>query len=200
MLLAANSEYAAGVLSRYYAGQERRLPVEAYEQAVKSMELAKRLLTPSRQLFPSFFSLLSQVRGPPPPPQLPQITASSVLGSAAGGGAGSTRLGPLYTYWLTSPALERIEEGLEEFSTVCPAGSHVVGFEGMAWSTRDARPWGATRGGMFTTVRAARGASSWGNRVGAHASARLQAHLPFLCTVCSWLSTLRTAGVQVPVQ
>ncbi|KAG2450997.1 hypothetical protein HYH02_004268 [Chlamydomonas schloesseri] len=151
MLLAANSEVAADVLRRYYSGQERRLPVETYEQAVKSMEFAKRLLTPSRQLFPSFFSLLSQVRGPPPPPQLPQLTASSsALGSTAMG-AGSARLGPLYTYWLTSPALERIEEGLEEFATVCPPGSHVVGFEGMAWSTRDARPWGATRGGMFTT-------------------------------------------------
>ncbi|KAG2427438.1 hypothetical protein HXX76_012374 [Chlamydomonas incerta] len=149
-MLLSNAEYAAELLKRHWAGQARgasRLSVEAYEKAVASMEFAKKLLTPSASLFPSFFNLLASVRGPPPPPALTAARGSSTSSSDGS----STRLGPLFTYWLTSPALEIIEERLEDWSAGCPEGSVVTGFEGMAWSTRDARPWGATRGGMFTT-------------------------------------------------
>ncbi|KAG2427439.1 hypothetical protein HXX76_012375 [Chlamydomonas incerta] len=148
-MLLSNAEYAAELLKRYWAGRARgvsRLSVEAYEKAVASMDFAKKLLTPSASLFPSFFSLLASVRGPPPPPAL-----TAARGFSTAGDGSSTRLGPLFTYWLTSPALEIIEERLEDWSAGCPDGSVVTGFEGMAWSTRDARPWGATRGGMFTT-------------------------------------------------
>ncbi|KAG2449453.1 hypothetical protein HYH02_005600 [Chlamydomonas schloesseri] len=153
LLLLLNAEAAVERLRRYYAGSlaPGELSVEEFGRAVATMEAAKAALKPVARLFPRLFAAIAAVRGPPPPPQAPPSPPPPSPPPQGDDLSDVTRLGPVYTAWLRSYALEAISDYLDDYDVVCPRGSHVTGFKGRAWSTFDPAPWGATAGGMLVT-------------------------------------------------
>eukprot|EP00198_Chlamydomonas_reinhardtii_P009222 XP_001698559.1 predicted protein [Chlamydomonas reinhardtii] len=158
--LLLNAEAAVDTLRRYYAGLLRpgELDVDDFQAAVAIMEYAKSALKTEADLFPRLFNAIATVRGPPPPPQAPPSPPPPSPPPQGDDLTGVTRLGPVYTSWLNSYALEvatagylAISDYLDPYDVVCPRGTHVTGFKGRAWSTFDPAPWGATSGGMLVT-------------------------------------------------